>query len=96
MDQNDIQNRDMIKDDNIELDKIIKRKEYMKQYREKNKEKIKNYESKKPSKVQTERVKKCITKNNEILKIIKNAYLNKTLIIQDEEEFNKLKLLIKK
>ena len=35
MDQNDIQNKD--------LDKIIKRKEYMKQYREQNKEKIKNY-----------------------------------------------------
>ena len=64
MDQNDIQ-KESIKKDNIEeLDKIIKRKEYMKQYREKNKEKIKNYESKKPSKVQTERVKKCITKNN--------------------------------
>jgi len=68
----------------------------MKQYREKNKEKIKNYESKKPSKVQTERVKKCNIRNIEILKIIKKAYKNNILLIEDIEEFNKLKLLIKK
>jgi len=85
MDQNNTQN---------EIDKKLKRKEYQKQYREQNKEKIKNYESRKPSQIQTERVKKCITKNNQILKIIKKAIKNNTLIITDEEEFNNLKTIL--
>jgi len=81
-----------------EIDKKLKhkkyQKEYQKQYRELNKDKIKNYESKKPSKIQTERVKKCVTKNSQILKIIKKAISENTLMITNEEDFNNLKIVL--
>ena len=96
MDQIDIQN----KNNNIEeLDKILKRKEYMKQYqkeyREKNKEKINNYESKKYNEKHNERVKKHIKKNGQILKLIKESFKLNLLTINDEEKFNQLKTLLK-
>jgi hypothetical protein len=84
-------------------DKILKRKEYLKeyqkvyqkQYKEKNKEKIKNYESNKYTKERNETHKKYVKKNAEILKLIKYAYYNNNLIINDDITFSKLKELLK-
>ena len=99
MDKNDIENKVEINENNIKLDKELKRKEYMKQYqkeyREKNKEKIKNYESKKYNEKHNERVKKHIKKNTQILKIIKESFKLNLLTINDEEKFNQLKTLLK-
>jgi hypothetical protein len=83
-------------------DKILKRKEYLKeyqksyqkQYKEKNKDKIKNYESNKYSKDKNEKYKKYVKKNSEILKLIKQAYSDNNLIINDENIFSKLKELL--
>ncbi len=92
MDQIDTEKKN---NDNIKLDKEIKRKEYQKEYREKNKEKIKNYESKKYSEKQYERIKKSVSKNSQILKIIKEAIKLNKIFLEDEDKFNQLKVLLK-
>ena len=81
--------------ESIKLDKELKRKQYLKEYREKNKEKIKNYESKKYGEKQYERIKKSVSKNSQILKIIKEAVKLNKIFLEDEDKFNQLKLLLK-
>ena len=76
-------------------EKILKRKQYLKDYKEKNKDKIKNYESNQYTKEKNEKHKKYIKKNNEILKLLKEAYFNNDLIINNETIFIKLKELLK-
>ncbi len=84
--------------DNIELDKKLKRKEYMKEYqkkyKEKNREKVKNFESNKYNEKRKENTKKYFKKNADIVKLIKECYSNNTLIINDDTNFNKLKELL--
>jgi hypothetical protein len=75
-------------------EKILKRKQYLKEYKEKNKDKIKNYESNKYTKERNEKHKLYVKKNAEILKLLKQAYLNNEIIINNETILKKLKELL--